>query len=75
MLETRTDRTGDDYVQFPAGAHAKGQYRCSDCGYGITIHDELPACPMCAGTSWELVAWTPFANARELQRLHREVLS
>jgi hypothetical protein len=56
-----------DYVEFhDAGTQAKGQYRCSGCGYGITIHDELPDCPMCAGTVWELSPWSPFANAREL---------
>ena len=63
------DRSGpsDDYVAFySTGTHAKGQYRCADCGYGVMVHDELPTCPMCTGTSWERSAWTPFANARNL---------
>lgn len=58
----------DDYIEFQsAGDPAKGQYRCSRCGYGVTVHDELPTCPMCAGTEWEQSAWTPFGNARNLQ--------
>jgi rubredoxin len=62
------DERNDDYIEFQqAGAPAKGQYRCASCGYGVTVHDELPTCPMCAGTSWELSAWTPFATARNLQ--------
>ena len=70
MLDTPIDRAGDDFVEFhAAGTHAKGQYRCAACGYGITIHDELPSCPMCAGISWELAAWTPFRNAGVEQRL------
>ena len=62
------DDLRDDYVEFQAaGSPAKGQYRCSGCGYGVTVHDELPRCPMCSGTTWELSAWTPFGNARNLQ--------
>jgi rubredoxin len=64
MHEERTD----DYIEFQAaGDPAKGQYRCSGCGYGVTVHDELPTCPMCAGTEWEQSAWTPFGYARNLQ--------
>ncbi len=36
-----------------AGARAEGEFRCSDCAYGVTVHNLLPACPMCASTSWE----------------------
>ena len=58
----------DDYIEFhTAGARAKGQYRCASCGYGVTVHDELPTCPMCSGTDWEQSAWTPFGTARSLQ--------
>ena len=63
-----TDARNDDYIEFlPAGSPAKGQYRCSGCGYGVTVHDELPTCPMCGGLEWELSAWTPFGHARNLQ--------
>jgi len=59
------DERSDDAVDFyEAGTRAKGQYRCSGCGYGITVHDELPLCPMCAETVWEQAAWSPFLNAR-----------
>jgi hypothetical protein len=63
-----SDGRSDDFIDFQlTGAPAKGQYRCSGCGYGVTVHDELPTCPMCSGTSWEPSAWTPFANARNLK--------
>jgi rubrerythrin len=39
-----------------AGAAAKGEYRCTGCGYGVTVYSRLPRCPMC-GTedAWEQV--------------------
>ena len=75
MLEGEIGPAGDDYVEFhDAGTHAKGQYRCTGCGYGVTVHDELPDCPMCAGTVWELSPWTPFGNAREELRQPRGAL-
>jgi len=62
------DEPHDDFVEFvAAGAPGKGQYRCAGCGYGVTVHDELPTCPMCSGTSWELSARTPLGTARNLQ--------
>jgi rubrerythrin len=36
-----------------AGARAKGEYRCTGCGYGVTIQTELPRCPMCGEETWE----------------------
>jgi hypothetical protein len=64
--------TSDDYVAFVnAGSRAIGQYRCADCGYGITIHAELPVCPMCGGTTWEETAWSPFSNAPGFRKLQR----
>jgi rubrerythrin len=76
MLDSQEGtKVGGDYIPFyAAGSHAKGQYRCAECGYGVTVHDELPTCPMCGGTSWELSAWTPFGNARNLQRRATTVL-
>jgi rubrerythrin len=54
-----------DFVEFViAGAAARGEYHCSDCGYGVTVHAILPQCPMCAGTNWEPADWTPFSRAR-----------
>jgi len=51
---------------YAAGMRGAGQYRCVSCGYGITVHADLPACAMCAGTSWEQSAWSPFARGLEL---------
>ena len=60
--------TAGDYVDFVrAGTQAAGAYHCSECGYGITVHDELPKCPMCAGTMWELPDWSPFTQPSRLQ--------
>jgi rubrerythrin len=59
---------GDDYVQFSgAGERAKGQFQCSECGYGVTVHRTLPVCPMCSGSSWEHTSWSPFSRAFRLQ--------
>jgi hypothetical protein len=56
--------TDPDYVQFwAAGDRAKGEFHCSECGYGVAVHSRLPACPMCASTSWEQSAWSPFSRA------------
>jgi hypothetical protein len=63
------DERNDDAVEFyEVGNRAKGQFRCADCGYGVTVHDRLPACPMCAGTAWEADTWSPFGNARRGER-------
>jgi rubrerythrin len=56
----------DEYVEFlVAGEHAKGAYHCSDCGYGVTVHRVLPLCPMCGGSAWEQVDWSPFMRDRQ----------
>jgi len=56
--------TTDGYVQFwAAGTTAKGEFHCSECGYGITIVRALPVCPMCGGTSWEQSQWSPFSRS------------
>ena len=45
---------GGDYVEFwQAGTEAQGQFRCADCGYGVSVRAMLPACPMCGGRAWE----------------------
>jgi rubrerythrin len=44
----------DDYVAFfAAGEHAVGEFRCSECGYGVSVYRALPRCPMCRGSAWE----------------------
>ena len=36
-----------------AGLEVKGEFRCAGCGYGISIYNKLPRCPMCGSESWE----------------------
>jgi len=56
--------TGVDFGDvFPAGVSAKGEFHCSDCGYGVTVFRELPSCPMCGGDSWEQSTWSPFRRS------------
>ena len=44
------------YVPFFAtGVAASGEFQCSECGYGVSVQQRLPLCPMCGGTSWEEV--------------------
>ena len=63
-LDNGVDRHGD-YVEFVrAGAAAAGAYRCSGCGYGVTVRASLPRCPMCAGTTWERAASAQFVSPR-----------
>jgi rubrerythrin len=52
------------YVEFwQTGTMAKGEFSCSECGYGVIVARELPPCPMCGGESWEQAGWAPFARA------------
>ena len=62
MQDTTTVRVApDEFVEFlVTGAAVKGEFHCSECGYGVTIVRALPVCPMCRGTSWERSAWSPF---------------
>jgi rubrerythrin len=56
-----------DYVPFAlAGDSARGEYHCSECGYGVTVYRELPRCPMCSNEQWEPSTWSPFARARNV---------
>jgi rubrerythrin len=68
MLEGTTGHANpDEYVEFlTMGEHVKGEFHCSDCGYGVTVHRELPRCPMCGGSSWEQADWSPFTRDRQL---------
>jgi rubrerythrin len=66
-VETTAEAT-DDFVEFwSAGDPGKGEYRCSECAYGIAVYRALPVCPMCSGSSWEQAAWSPFTRALRLQ--------
>jgi lipopolysaccharide biosynthesis regulator YciM len=44
-----------------AGSRGAGEYRCSDCGYGIVTFALVPTCPMCHGASWEAASTGPFS--------------
>jgi rubrerythrin len=47
-----------DYVPFTAaGEQGVGEFRCAECGYGVTVWATLPRCPMCTGESWERSGW------------------
>ena len=47
-----------------AGSEAIGEYHCAECGYGVSVRQLLPVCPMCRGRSWEDAATSPFARSR-----------
>jgi rubrerythrin len=56
-----------DYVDFlAAGDHAKGEFHCAECGYGVTVYRALPVCPMCGGAQWEQSSWSPLSRARRV---------
>jgi rubredoxin len=56
----------EGYIAFwTTGEAVKGEFHCSECGYGVTVHRELPLCPMCQGTAWEQVPWSPMTRALE----------
>ena len=64
--ESPTTAADGDQIQFSAaGDHVKGEFRCVDCGYAITVCRELQPCAMCGCESWQSVAWSPFGRAVE----------
>ena len=64
MLEQATRRAvPDEFVEsFARGALVTGEFHCSECGYGVTVHSQLPRCPMCGGRAWDEEGWRPFAE-------------
>jgi rubredoxin len=52
----------EDTSSWVSGARAKGEFRCTSCGYGVTVYKVLPECPMCRGTAWQRVPWRPFSR-------------
>ncbi|MBX5474731.1 MAG: hypothetical protein IRZ20_06910 [Thermoleophilia bacterium] len=55
--------SADEVVELATvGEAAVGEFRCAECGYGVIVQRELPACPMCGGTRWEQSAWSPFTR-------------
>ena len=39
---------------------------CSNCGYGISVRREPPACPMCQASTWEPGRWRPFTSIEDV---------
>lgn len=67
MIEARPtglNGSSDGSVELrAAGEDASGEFRCSGCGYGVSVASTLPSCPMCGGGSWEPGPWTASARA------------
>ena len=45
--------SSDAPVFVAAGRKAEGEFRCAECGYGVSVRTVLPECPMCRGVAWE----------------------
>jgi hypothetical protein len=52
-----------ELTDWSAGMRAKGEFRCPECGYGVTVYRVLPTCPMCQGAGWERVPWRPLTRS------------
>jgi hypothetical protein len=52
-----------DYVDFwPAGAVAKGYFRCTACGASTNVKFVLPRCEECGERLWEREESSPYAG-------------
>lgn len=57
-FRARVSEGADGFVSFfAAGEPVGGDFRCSECGYGVSVSRRLPRCPMCRGDVWE--AYSP----------------
>ncbi len=59
---------GSAASEWQAGVRAKGEFRCRECGYGVTVYRALPPCPMCHHTEWERVPWRPYSRGLRVTR-------
>ena len=41
----------------------RGEFRCAECGYGVSVRVLPHACPMCRNAVWEPSPWRPFTIA------------
>ena len=41
----------------------RGEFRCAECGYGVSVETPPYACPMCRNKVWEPAPWRPFTTA------------
>jgi hypothetical protein len=62
----RRTSVGDHVELVAAGVRAKGEFHCSECGYGVTVYKVLPVCPMCGSEEWEKSDWSPLGRARSI---------
>jgi hypothetical protein len=75
-------RPEPDFVAFwTSGAQTIGNFACAACGRRVRSVRQLPECPSCGGTLWELDATSPFHGALaetytpELDAWHRDDLA
>jgi rubrerythrin len=64
-MAMRFEQAGAAATSRRAGGRAKGEFRCTECGYGVVVWDALPTCPMCHGERWEPAPWRPFTRGTE----------
>ncbi len=62
-MATRFEQADATTTSRRAGARAKGEFQCAECGYGVVVSNALPRCPMCHGDMWEPAPWRPFTRA------------
>ena len=56
--------TQREYVEFwPAGAVAKGRFRCTACGTPVDVKFVLPRCMSCDSRLWEREESSPYVGA------------
>ncbi len=75
-------RPEPDFIAFwTAGAQTIGNFACAACGRRVRSVRQLPECPSCGGTLWELDSTSPFHGALadtytpELDAWHQEDLA
>jgi hypothetical protein len=49
-LQSTADPAAD--VVAMAGGPVRGDFRCTACGYHVSVYRTLPWCPMCGGIEW-----------------------
>jgi predicted RNA-binding Zn-ribbon protein involved in translation (DUF1610 family) len=54
LRSVAAEKSERDYVEFwPAGAVAKGRFRCTSCGSPTEVKYVVPACAQCGERLWE----------------------
>ena len=69
-MQGRSGIEAEGFVDFRAAGDAvKGEYHCSECGYGVVVLGVLPECPMCRASAWEPAPWMPLGHSQPAPRL------